>query len=85
MERAEGIVLVIRNPYDAILADFNRQMSGSHTGSTDYSKFKGEVWENFVKQHAGRWVRFFYNIHIICINIINDIYNDDILNLVGKI
>ena len=64
MERAEGIVLVIRNPYDAILADFNRQMSGSHTGSTDYSKFKGEVWENFVKQHAGRWVSFFYNIHI---------------------
>ena len=27
MEYAEGIILVIRNPYDAIVSEFNRKLS----------------------------------------------------------
>jgi len=55
MEYADGIILVVRNPYNAIIADFNRQTSHSHTGNTDYSKFSGPVWDHFVSQHGSRW------------------------------
>ena len=55
MEFAAGMVLVVRNPYDAIVADFNRQMSHKHTGSADPAQFEGEKWQKFVKQHAQRW------------------------------
>ena len=57
MEYADGIILVVRNPYNAIIADFNRQTSHSHTGNTDFSKFSGPLWDRFVAQHTGRWVK----------------------------
>ena len=43
MEYSEGIILLVRNPYDAILADFNRQASGSHTGSASINDFAESV------------------------------------------
>ena len=56
MEFADGIIFIVRNPYNAIIADFNRHKSGSHTGSVDLSRFSGPKWDDFVKQHSGRWV-----------------------------
>ena len=47
----------VRNPYDAIIADFKRQNTHSHTANIDYSKFKGAIWEKFSMDHAKRWPR----------------------------
>ena len=55
MEFADGIIFVVRNPYNAIIADFNRQMMHSHTGSVDMTLFGGDIWDNFVSHHSGRW------------------------------
>ena len=55
MEYADGIILVVRNPYNAIIADYNRQTSHSHTGSANLSKFKGPAWDKFVVKHTSRW------------------------------
>ena len=32
IDRADAAVLLIRNPFDAILAEFNRNHGGGHTG-----------------------------------------------------
>lgn len=47
--------VIVRNPYNAIIADYNRQTSHSHTGTVDYSKFEGANWEHFIQQHSKRW------------------------------
>ena len=49
-ENADGIVLVIRNPYDSFKADFNRQMSSTHTGQVDPAIYNSTEWENFIKR-----------------------------------
>ena len=56
IEYAEGIILVVRNPYDAILADFNRQASGSHTGTATAADFaESSMWQTFLPGHIKRW------------------------------
>ena len=39
----EGAVLLIRNPFDAALAEFNRAGHG-HTGHASTKDFKGDRW-----------------------------------------
>jgi len=39
----EGAVLLIRNPFDAALAEFNRAGHG-HTGHASTKDFKSEKW-----------------------------------------
>lgn len=50
----EGAILLIRNPYGAILAEFNRRKSGK-TGIAPTSKFKTQEWTNFAKSSAKEW------------------------------
>jgi hypothetical protein len=47
--------MVLRNPYDATLADYKRQMSGSHTGNIEKKDFENEIWRKFIDQHMHRW------------------------------
>jgi hypothetical protein len=54
-ESAEGVIMVLRNPYDATLADYKRQMSGSHTGNIEKKDFENEIWRKFTDQHMHRW------------------------------
>ncbi|XP_071818232.1 sialate:O-sulfotransferase 1-like isoform X2 [Apostichopus japonicus] len=53
----DGAVFLIRNPYGAGLAEFNRRKSGK-TGTAELSDFK--KWNKFVSQFGGKW---FNNIH----------------------
>jgi hypothetical protein len=53
-ENADGIVMVIRNPYDSFKADFNRQMSSTHTGQVDQAIYNSTEWENFIKRKNSR-------------------------------
>ena len=56
-ENADGIVMVIRNPYDSFKADFNRQMSSTHTGQVDPKIYNKTEWEQFIerKSRISRW------------------------------
>ena len=56
INRAEAAVLLIRNPYDAILAEFNRNHGGGHTGHASREDFYDkEVWYELAIEGALRW------------------------------
>jgi len=55
-EFERGVVL-IRNPFDAILAAYNHHKAGK-TGEPSLSVFEGEDWPRFVKAYANSWLRF---------------------------
>ena len=50
-------ILLVRDPFDSILAEFNRQ-SGGHVGHASQEKFsrdKGKFWQDFVITKARDW------------------------------
>ena len=55
MEFADGMIFIIRNPYDAIVADFYKQMSNCKSCKVSRSKFRGHVWDKFVHHQSQRW------------------------------
>ena len=50
-------ILLIRNPHEAILSDFNR-MKGGHTGQAELDDFKSEKWQEFFFTAVKEWKRF---------------------------
>ena len=65
-------LIVVRNPFDAILAAFNHHKAGK-TGEPDYSVFKKKEWKDFVKHWSARWRHFHQEwidfkgpVHISC-------------------
>ena len=56
MPSVEGAVLLIRNPYDALLAEFNRMGQG-HTGHATRSAFHTRKWIDHVVHGASRWAK----------------------------
>lgn len=53
-------ILLIRNPYDAILSEFNRRNSAnrSHIGSASLAAYQSKKWTNFVKNYMLHWRLF---------------------------
>ena len=58
ISNAEAGLLLIRNPYDAALAEFNRQGNG-HTGHATKADFKTSKWTNHVIHSADRWYKLY--------------------------
>ena len=65
-------LIVVRNPFDAILAAFNHHKAGK-TGEPDYSVYKKKEWKDFVKRWSARWRHFHQEwidfkgpVHISC-------------------
>ena len=52
----QGIVL-IRNPFDAILAAYNHHKAGK-TGEPPMTVFDGDAWPKFIHDWAKRWFQF---------------------------
>ena len=53
----QSAVLLVRDPFDSILAEFNRR-SGGHIGHASLEKFRkesGKVWQDFVIEKAKDW------------------------------
>lgn len=57
--QAKGVVLLVRNPYDAIVAEFNRDQSTNHTGNAGLEKFNSTKWFQTVEKLSTWWV----NVH----------------------
>ena len=58
-DQAKGVVLLVRNPYDAITAEFNRVQSTKHTGTASLAQFNSTKWFQTVEKQSTWWV----NVH----------------------
>ena len=53
-----GVVVLVREPVDSILSEFNRQNGGGHTGLARISHFHkegGKSWKNFLMTKLMKW------------------------------
>uniref|UniRef100_A0A3P8WHR7 WSC domain containing 2 n=2 Tax=Cynoglossus semilaevis TaxID=244447 RepID=A0A3P8WHR7_CYNSE len=50
----DSSILMIRNPYKALMAEFNRKYGG-HIGFASQAHWKGKEWPEFVKNYAPWW------------------------------
>nr|XP_034975592.1 WSC domain-containing protein 2 [Zootoca vivipara] len=54
IEAFDAAILLIRNPYKALMAEFNRKYGG-HIGFAAHAHWKGKEWPEFVKNYAPWW------------------------------
>nr|XP_031548513.1 WSC domain-containing protein 2 isoform X2 [Vicugna pacos] len=54
IEAFDAAILLIRNPYKALMAEFNRKYGG-HIGFAGHAHWKGEEWPEFVRNYAPWW------------------------------
>lgn len=54
----DKIILLIRQPMDAIRAEFNRRIGG-HNGFATYSDFQSSKWKDFVQEQSEHWYHFY--------------------------
>lgn len=54
IEAFDSAVLLIRNPYKALMAEFNRKYGG-HIGFASQAHWKGKEWPEFVNNYAPWW------------------------------
>ncbi|XP_039514144.1 WSC domain-containing protein 2 [Pimephales promelas] len=50
----DASILMIRNPYKALMAEFNRKYGG-HIGFASQAHWRGKEWPEFVKNYAPWW------------------------------
>ncbi|KAG9354942.1 hypothetical protein JZ751_001655 [Albula glossodonta] len=54
IEAFDSSILMIRNPYKALMAEFNRKYGG-HIGFASQAHWRGKEWPEFVKNYAPWW------------------------------
>ncbi|KAJ8046570.1 WSC domain-containing protein 1 [Holothuria leucospilota] len=54
--KVEGAILIIRNPYGAILANFNRVKKGKR-GTASASQFLTDQWKHFAESRSASWLK----------------------------
>ncbi|XP_048874932.1 WSC domain-containing protein 2-like [Brienomyrus brachyistius] len=71
IEAFDAAVLIIRNPYKALMAEFNRKYGG-HVGFASQTHWKGKDWPEFVRNYAPwwashtlDWLRYGKNVHVV--------------------
>ncbi|XP_034284775.1 sialate:O-sulfotransferase 2-like isoform X2 [Pantherophis guttatus] len=55
IEAFDSAILLVRNPFKALMAEFNRKYGG-HIGFASHAHWKGKEWPEFVKNYAPWWV-----------------------------
>jgi hypothetical protein len=61
-QRVDGILFVIRNPFDAIIAEWKRRNGGGHTGQAEEEIFKIEKWPIMASNTFKLWVKLTKNV-----------------------
>ncbi|XP_070573647.1 sialate:O-sulfotransferase 1-like [Ptychodera flava] len=51
----DGAVLLLRNPFDAIVSERHRQSGGGHIKIAGKEAFQGTGWESMVQDYASYW------------------------------
>ena len=57
MIRFAKIVMLVRDPHEAILSEFNRQSSNSQTGHAPRTSFEGQHWKDFAYHMIEEWAK----------------------------
>jgi len=52
-----GAIFILRNPFDAFVADFKRRNAQNHTGNVDPSIFLTQEWKEFVIKRTDIWTQ----------------------------
>ena len=56
----DGAIIIIRNPFHALIAEFNRQMTSNKVGSIDVDLYyKSMGWEKFLVEYSRDYFDFF--------------------------
>lgn len=55
-KQSAGVILLIRNPYDAMLSEFNRRESGNHTGNPDPALYDDPIFAKRITSYSGRYL-----------------------------
>jgi len=58
--KAAGIILLVRNPFDAMLSEFNRRESADHTGQAAVELFNATIWPKRIASYTTRWQTLHY-------------------------
>ncbi|XP_067084046.1 sialate:O-sulfotransferase 2 [Osmerus mordax] len=71
IEAFDSSILMIRNPYKALMAEFNRKYGG-HIGFASQAHWRGKEWPEFVKNyspwwssHTLDWLRYGRSVHVV--------------------
>nr|XP_020450127.1 WSC domain-containing protein 2 [Monopterus albus] len=71
IEVFDSSILLIRNPYKALMAEFNRKYGG-HVGFASRAHWTGKEWPEFVKayapwwaSHTLDWLEYGRNVHVV--------------------
>ncbi|XP_055743069.1 WSC domain-containing protein 2 isoform X2 [Salvelinus fontinalis] len=71
IEAFDASIVMIRNPYKALMAEFNRKYGG-HIGFASQAHWRGKEWPEFVKNYAPwwashtlDWLRYGRNVHVV--------------------
>lgn len=71
IEAFDASILLIRNPYKALIAEFNRKYGG-HIGFASQAHWKGKEWPEFVSNYAPwwashtlDWLKFGKRVHVV--------------------
>ncbi|XP_076804204.1 sialate:O-sulfotransferase 2-like [Clavelina lepadiformis] len=51
----DKVILIIRDPYETLLAEFNRRGTKNHTGVVAEEKFLGKGWKKFIVAGSNAW------------------------------
>ena len=56
-ERFDSAILIVRDPFESVLAEFNRRAAGhiGHASPDRFKRDKGHYWEEFVRSKAKDW------------------------------
>ncbi|KAL7836325.1 hypothetical protein AOLI_G00276090 [Acnodon oligacanthus] len=88
IESFDSSILIIRNPYKALMAEFNRKYGG-HIGFASQAHWKGKEWPEFVKNYAPwwashtlDWLKYGKNVHVVHFE---DLKQDLFLKLKGMV
>nr|XP_055054708.1 WSC domain-containing protein 2-like isoform X1 [Misgurnus anguillicaudatus]XP_055054709.1 WSC domain-containing protein 2-like isoform X1 [Misgurnus anguillicaudatus] len=68
----DSSILLIRNPYKALMSEFNRQYGGGHIGFAAEARWSGKDWPVFVKKnapwwasHTQDWLKYGKKVHVV--------------------
>lgn len=55
----DQVLLLIRDPFDALIAEFNRRQSESHVGHASLEAFTSKNWFHYVENSSKEWFQFY--------------------------
>ena len=59
-KKFDRVILLIRDPFDRLVSEWNRENSGSHTGTASLKSFSNKAkWEKYVKNTLNNWQEFY--------------------------